>query len=145
MENTTRKTVTITSVAEPRKSGDLNIYDFMAQDEAGETVKYTAFNEAIHKHLKTGEDIDIEFKVTQKGDYTNRSVSQVYIGGKPLVEKKEQKRFGKSPEEIRSIERQTSLKCATDIAVAKIGKGIEMDTKKLLDIAKQFVAFLTGD
>ena len=47
--------------------------------------------------------------------------------------------------EIRFIERQVALKYATDIAAAKIRKGGEIDVKELLDIAKQFVAFLAGD
>lgn len=41
-----------------------------------------------------------------------------------------------------SIERQTALNNATSIAVAKIGKGVEMNTEKTIEVAKSFAKYL---
>ena len=50
------------------------------------------------------------------------------------------------PERNRSIERQTSIKASTELAVAKIAKGEEMTVNKIIEIAKRFAQFLaTGD
>ena len=44
----------------------------------------------------------------------------------------------------KSIERQTTLKAATDIACALIGQGKEMSPTKVIDTAKLFEAYLEG-
>ena len=98
------------------------ILKFRIEDEEhNEVLGVTAFNSAFFPLLKPEAALDCDIETKQSGNFINRTLTQVYVDGKPMVEKKA---FagggyrGKSPEELiierRSIERQTSLKLAVE-------------------------------
>ena len=100
-------------------------------------------------------DCDIETKTTEKdgNTWTNHNLTQIYIDGKPMTEKKAWAGGGyrgKSPEELiverRSIERQTSLKLAVECWGLNTGEGKERDLFQVLIIADVFYKWISmGD
>jgi hypothetical protein len=120
--------LTILEVKEPIKVGDKGFekLQFKARNAEGKEGNFFTFTKNLFDSIKEGKEIqaDVEVTTTQQDDrtYINRKVTQVYIDGKPVSEKKEwqgkQGFGGHSIEERGSIEAQTAFKGVIELMVA---------------------------
>ena len=118
---------------------------------------------SVFDHLKDKwellqENATLDFTMVQKGQFWN--VTDINLIGlpsptEPEILEEDLKLAEKAKAEMtkddwaekdriknKSIERQVALKSATEIAVAKINKGEEMSTMKILTIAEVFEGYL---
>jgi hypothetical protein len=127
-----RMKLTITEVKEPRPVGQTEVLDCMATGPDNKTLKYGAWDKAFYPFIKQGAvlDVEVETKTSEKTDgdgnhYVNRKIVQIYIDGKPVKQQRDGFKggggyHGKTPEETASIERQTAVKVAADLALGGI-------------------------
>ncbi len=128
-----RKKLVIVKLLERRKVGEAEVQEFSAKVEGEEaTGKHGVWSRALDEYIKVDSTIDCDV-VTKKSDktdsegnpYWNRKVTQIYIDGKPVAEKKQ---FGggyQRPDNTASIESQTAAKIVAELMVA--GKLAEND------------------
>ncbi|MAH46899.1 hypothetical protein CMI37_13800 [Candidatus Pacearchaeota archaeon] len=96
--------------------------EFFALNEGGETLEYKTFKPALFDAIKENEGkgtIEVDMEVKTRGEYTDRVVSQVYVGGSPVGTRQGggsgYRGGGKSPEEVASIEAQVAFKGVVDL------------------------------
>lgn len=117
------KIVDVDGVPKPYGDGKRSLLKFRIEDEEhNDVIEVTAFNNLFFPLLKPGAklDCDIETKPSKSGDFINHNLTQIYIDGKPMTEKKAFAGGGyrESPEARLSIETQVSVKAVIDLAVA---------------------------
>ena len=120
-----KHTLKITEDKEPRPVGQAEVMEFLATDPDNKTLKYGVWSKSLYEFIKKGVAIDAEIetkvsdKTTPEGEhYVSRKVVQIYNNGQPLVKKQGGRTWGKSPEEIKSIEAQVAVKVITDLEIA---------------------------
>jgi len=115
-----RKTLTITEVKEIVRFGADNQgqkLPFRAKD--GDTeLDYFTFKRNLFDKIKQGETITADIETEQRGEYTNRKITQLYQDGQPVIGKGTGGYRGKSPEELEQQARLMILAYAKDLAVA---------------------------
>ncbi len=97
------------------------ILKFRIEDEEhNDVLEVTAFNSAFFPLLKPEATLDCDIETKPSGNFTNRIITQIYIDGKPMAEKKAFVGGGyrQSPEARLSIETQVAVKAVVDLAVA---------------------------
>lgn len=120
-----RKTLTITQVNEIRTGdrkdgkGQWKSLSFKAKDGDKELL-YSTFKTGLFEFIKEGQTINADIETDQRGEYTNRSVVQIYVDGQPVGGKGQQGYRGKSPEELEQQARVMVLSYAKDMAVAQV-------------------------
>jgi hypothetical protein len=117
-----RKILTITQVEEVKKVGDRQIpkLSFRAREGDNELAAiYFTFRPNLFEAIKEGQIIIADVETEQKGEYTNRKVTQIYAKGQPIAVKRGEYR-GKSPEELEQQGRVMVLSYAKDLAVAQL-------------------------
>ncbi len=88
---------------------------FLAADgRTYETFRTTLF-EALQGAV--GREIEADVETHERGNFVNRHVREVYLGGMAVGERKKQAR-GESPEARASIEAQCAFKGVVDLVVA---------------------------
>jgi hypothetical protein len=125
------KQIKITEVKEPRPVGNKGAVVYEVKGEDG--LKYETFSETFSKYFvvdKTLEvDVDTVSNQAQDGNtYVHHRITQVYVDSKPVQAKQGGGRsYGKSPQEIASIENQCRSKIITELWIA--GKLKDEDTR----------------
>ena len=119
---TERKTLIITEAKEPRAIGSkgTKVVDFKAKDGEKELL-FSAFFPRFFPHLKAGQTIDADVETTEKDNFINRKLTELYVDGKPIESKKQ---FGRgeddSPEKRASIEAQSAFQGVVELLVSKV-------------------------
>jgi hypothetical protein len=117
-----RKKLTITSVGTVAKTADFEKLAFKAKDGDKEYV-YACFNSKLFPAIQKGQTVEFDVITSIIGEYTNRKIVQAYgAAGQPIAPVRKAftggRSFGKSPEEIRSIEAQVACKLAVELRIA---------------------------
>jgi hypothetical protein len=116
-----RKNLTITQVEEIKRVGDKQIpkLSFRAREGDSELAAiYFTFKSSLFPLIKEGQTINADVEIEQKGEYTNRKIVQIYVGGQPVSVKSGY--HGKSPEELELSARSYALSYAKDLAVSQL-------------------------
>jgi hypothetical protein len=117
--------VTITETKEPRsyqKNGETKyIYQFMAKNAEGKAFKYETFSKTINDALVKDAEVEIEFEEKSRqgqdgNTYTDRTVNQMWVAGKPIREDKK----GGGQYGGKDTQAQTAINSITDQVVALI-------------------------
>jgi len=122
----------------PVGSKGAELLAFKAQGKDGKALWYQTFRRSLFDSIKVGATIaaDVEVKTQERegATFTNRQVSQVYVGEQPVAEKGQYQGFranGRSPEEIASIESQVAAKIMSELVLG--GKvAIDSEDGKML-------------
>lgn len=119
MDNVPVKTTITIMVAGTVKSvGDKKIplLSFKAKDNQGQEHNYQTYNQSLFDSINqnVGKDIEVDCTTKVNGDYTNRTISQVYVDGKPVGVKPS---FNKSGG---TSDIQVAIKSIIDLRIAKI-------------------------
>jgi len=140
-----RLKLTVTDVKEPRKAGQGEFVQFFATGPDNKTLNYATWHKSSYQYIKKGAVIDceIETSVSEKKDqftgenYISRNLNQLYIDGKPVIEKKQGpgRSWGKSAEELKadraSNEAMVAVKAITDLEIA--GRSVKVELIELRD------------
>ena len=122
----------------PVGSKGAELLAFKAQGKDGKALWYQTFRRSLFDSIKVGATIaaDVEVKTQERegATFTNRQVSQVYVGEQPMAVKGQYQGFranGRSPEEIASIESQVAAKIMSELVLG--GKvAIDSEDGKML-------------
>ena len=128
-----RLKLAITSVKEPRKVGQGEVLQFFATGPDNKTLNYSVWDKSSWSYIKKGAvlDCEVETKISDKKDpggenYVARNIVQLFIDGKPVIEKKQSpgRSWGKSAEELRaeraSTESIAAIQTITALEIAKV-------------------------
>lgn len=153
-----RKKLFIVKLLERRKVGEAEVQEFSAKVEGEEaTGKHGVWARALDEYVKadTTIDCDVLTKKSDKSDpdgnaYWNRKVTQIYVDGKPVAEKKQ---FGggyqrqTSEAELKAKAKNTALMQGVEIAKFSINheNAIEMTPELVLAISERLYQWLTKD
>jgi len=143
--------ITITKVEQAFASNGAE-YQRVTGISEGKEVTKSVFDKLKDKWSLLKENSTLDFKMVKKGQFWNvEDINPIELP-KPQPSDKilpeHQKVIEQAKAEARfdptrkSIERQTSLKCATDITVAQIQAGKEMKVGQILTIAGLFESYL---
>jgi hypothetical protein len=115
----------VLQVRPARQVGQAEVLEFTAVGEDKKTWMYGAWSRALYEYIKEDAviDVDVEVKVSDRTNgggehYVNRKIVQLYVNGQPVIKKPSGRAYGKSPEEIKSIEAQVAVKAITDLEIA---------------------------
>ena len=144
-----RQAIQIQSVSEIRVSKNKREY-FTLEDMA--QIRYVCFNPKLHSLCLIGDEIDADVEPAKSENDTSR-LTNIYIDNKPIIEaetkaKQRASWGGKSDKELaqqrqlaesqnRSIQAQTSLNRAVDLAIAG-----QIAPERCEETAKHFYLFL---
>ncbi len=149
--------ITVTSKSEDIITAKSGSKYFMVEDETQREL--ICFIPELYEHLTVGTGVDVDIAPPRKEGGTPQ-ITQVYKDGKPLVEDKPKqgagRSYGKSKEELaqikqlaeaqnRSIQAQTSLNRAVDLAIAdRLGliAGEQNNLNVLRETAREFYQLL---
>lgn len=113
-----RKQIKIAEVMPPREVGQrgAKIYEFKGEDG----IKYETFSSTFAGYFVMGKTIDADVNTTTKQGqdgttYVHHQITQIYVDGKPVNIKSGGRSYGKSPQEIVSIENQCRSKIIADL------------------------------
>lgn len=111
-----RKTIVIKSAGTPMGfgNGDGQKVSFAGEDN----ISYTCFAKDLFENIKTGATLDADTEQRKNGEHINWVVTQIYVNGSPVGKKggfAKKGGYGKSPEEIRSIENQVRVKIISEL------------------------------
>ena len=118
----------ITQVKEVQKIGDKGAEKlaFKAKNFEGKELWYSTFRKSLFPAIKdnVGKEIEADVEITNRevdgNIYTDRKVTQLYVGGEAVAKGQPSKQgfqgYRDSPESRASIELQVCLKCACEIA-----------------------------
>ncbi len=127
INNSGRKKLTIVKVLERRKVGEAEVLEFTAHIEGEEgNAKHGVWSRPLDQYIEESAviDCDVVTKKSEKVDpdgnpYWNRKVTQIYIDGKPVSEKKEWKGgYRERPDNSASIESQVAAKIVAELIIA---------------------------
>jgi len=142
-----KKKLKVGSVGEWKSFGESGgkVKTFQAVVSDGKTVskpmEFKIFEETFDPYLVKDKIFEADVDTTQKGEYTNRRILQIYIDGKPVKEaKKGYPPRGKSLEERKSIEAQVAIKKASDLACYSM-----IAPHEILSYAEAFREFMNGN
>jgi len=122
-----RKKLLVISVDEIKSVGDKGAkkLPFKASDESGQHYLYFTFKTDLFETIQKSVDasIDCEIETSQReydgNIYTDRKVTQIFVGGEPVAQKKSFGGYrGRSPEEVASIETQCAMKMVCELTIS---------------------------
>ena len=120
----------ITQVKEVQKIGDKGAEKlaFKAKNLEGKELWYFTFVKSLFSAIKTNQEIEADVEITNRevdgNIYTDRKVTQLYVGGEAVAKGQPSKQgfqgYRDSPESRASIELQTAFKGVVELMVANI-------------------------
>ncbi len=119
---TERKHIKIVSVGTPKTVGNSQVTQFKGE---GEDIVFEAWGTIYLEVIKVGTEIDAEITHSEKevngNIYRHHRVSQIYVNGEPIRKGSQGNRrnWGKSAEEIESVENQTKAQIITQLWIAQ--------------------------
>jgi hypothetical protein len=141
----TRKKLTVISADEPRPYGSKGgtLVKFKAKNGDGKELTFTVFSKSLFEYIKPGAELDCEIDTSSRehegNTYTDRTITQIFIGGEPVAQKKS---YGGGYNRA-SIERQVCLKCACEVH-GSTGVG-DSAVDEILKAADRFYRWLSGN
>ena len=117
-QNGERKVIKVASIMTPNPKFP-TLLEFKGEDG----VKYETWVKALATEVQLGAELDCDITHSKKegesGIFYHHKITQIYKEGKPVYQAETKpggRSYGKSKEEQRSIERQTSIKLACEIS-----------------------------
>ncbi len=134
-----RMKLKVLQVRQARQVGQAEVLEFTAIGEDNKTWLYGAWSKPLYEYIQKDAviDVEVEVKVSDRTNgggehYVNRKILQLYQNGQPVIKKQSGGRsYGKSPEEIKSIEAQVAVKAITEMEIA--GRPVKPELINLRD------------